>query len=310
MAGERPGLTLSPLQTVKKLRLTLRPSKGKKKVFKSGRILGGAQKDFSWKQRGGAVHYRATLTAVDEAGQESTSQFEFDVVVGKGLRLRVDKSLEDIENSKVSFTANRPIAKVELEVKSAGGEIVRNKTMQLGPVPPGSPVTVGWQPYDGDILKIVVKAYDPDGFWSGVELSPFWVDIPHEEVEFANGRWEVRPGEAHKLDTTLERINEELAKYGKELVLRLYVAGYTDTVGTAGDNQVLSNKRARAIARWFRKRGLRIDIFYQGFGESALYVDTPDSTPEPKNRRALYVLGNAPPMRSAAIPKSHWKPLR
>lgn len=310
LAGERPGLILSPVQTVNKVRLTLRPSKGKKRVFESGRILGGATKEFSWKQRGGAVHYEATLTAVDEAGQESTSQFEFDVVVGKGLTLRVDKSLEDIENSEVSFTANRPIARVELQVKTPTGEVVRDKTIKLGPVPAGSPVTVAWAPYDGDILKIIVKAYDPDGFWSGVELSPFWVDIPHEEVEFANGRWEVRPGEAVKLDATLERINDELAKYGKELVLRLYVAGYTDTVGAAGDNQQLSDKRARSIARYFRKRGLKIAIFYQGFGESALYVQTPDSTPEPKNRRALYVLGNAPPMRSAAIPKSHWKPLR
>ena len=310
LAGQRPGLTLSPLQTVNKLRLTLRPSRGKKRVFESGRILGGAAKEFSWKQGGGAVHYKATLTAVDEAGQESTSQFEFDIVVGRGLTLRIDKSLEDIENSKVSFTANRPIARVELEVKSAGGEIVRSETTQLGPVPPGAPVTVGWKPYDGDILKIVIKAYDPDGFWSGVELSPFWVDIPHEEVEFANGSWQIRPTETPKLDSTLGRINEEVGKYGKELVLRLYVAGYTDTVGTAGDNLALSSKRARAIALWFRNQGLGIEIHYQGFGESALYVETPDSTPEPKNRRALYVLGNAPPMRSAAIPRSQWKPLR
>ena len=310
MKGERPGITLSPIQTVKKLRLTLRPSRGKKRVFKAGRILGGKTHDFSWKQGPGKVHYQATMTAVDEAGQESTSQFEFDVVVGKGLSLRVDKSLEDIENSRVSFTANRPIARVELEVRSAKGKVVRQRTISYGPISAGAPIDVSWEPYDGDILKIVIKAYDPEGFWSGVELSPFWVDIPHEEVEFANGRWEVRPSEAPKLDNTLEKIHEELEKYGKLLVLRLYVAGYTDTVGTAGENQLLSNKRARSIARHFRKLGLKIPIYYQGFGEKALYVETPDNTPEPKNRRALYVLGNAPPMRSAAIPRSAWKPLR
>jgi len=309
--GQRPSITLTPVTAIRQLRLTLRPSKGKRRVFKAGRMEGGVERKFTWKQKAGRVRYQATISATDEAGVEATLQLgEFEVVVGKGLTLRVDKSLEDIERSQVSFTANAPIAKVDLTITAPGGEVVRQRTIDYGPAPAGSQVVVDWPPYEGKILKIRLKAFDPDGFWRGVELSPFWVDIPHEEVEFENGKWAIRPSEAPKLDRTLERINEELERYGKELVLRLYVAGYTDTVGSAGDNQALSNKRARAIARHFRKRGLRIQIYYQGFGESALYVQTPDNTPEPKNRRALYVLGNAPPMRSAAIPRAQWKPLR
>ncbi len=308
--GERPSITLSPVTAIRQLRLTLRPSKGKRRVFKAGRMEGGVEREFAWKQKAGRVRYQATVSAADEGGVEATLQFEFEVVVGKGLTLRVDKSLEDIERSQVSFTANAPIAKVELTITAPGGEVVRQRTIDYGPAPAGSRVAVDWPPYDGKILKIQLKAYDPDGFWRGVELSPFWVDIPHEEVEFENGKWAIRPAEAPKLDRTLERIDEEVARYGKELVLRLYVAGYTDTVGSASDNQALSNKRAHSIARYFRRRGLRIQIYHQGFGESALYVQTPDNTPEPKNRRALYVLGNAPPMRSAAIPHARWKLLR
>lgn len=308
--GQRPSITLVPVTAIRQLRLTLRPSKGKRRVFKAGRMEGGVEREFTWKQKAGKVRYQATVSAADEGGVEATLQFEFEVVVGKGLTLRVDKSLEDIERSQVSFSANAPIAKVELTITAPGGEVVRQRTIDYGPAPAGSQVAVDWAPYEGKIMKIRLKAYDPDGFWRGVELSPFWVDIPHEEVEFENGKWAIRPTEAPKLDRTLERIDEELERYGKELVLRLYVAGYTDTVGSAADNQALSNKRARAIARHFRQRGLRIQIYFQGFGESALYVQTPDNTPEAKNRRALYVLGNAPPMRSAAIPRAQWKLLR
>ncbi|MFW5966579.1 MAG: OmpA family protein, partial [Persicimonas sp.] len=69
----------------------------------------------------------------------------------------------------------------------------------------------------------------------------------------------------------------------------------------------LSNDRARALARWFREAGLDIPVYYQGFGESVLAVDTPDETEEPKNRRAVYVLGNAQPPTSETFPKSNWK---
>lgn len=307
LPGERPGLVLTPLQSVRKVRLTLRPGGGKAQIFTAGPIQGGRDHEVTWRQKAGTVHYAATLTAEDEAGHESTSQFEFDVVVGKGLLVRVDKSLDDIGSSKVSFDADFPVDKVELVVRGTGGKVLRERTQAFGGAPPGSQVTASWEPVSEDIVTITMKVFDPAGFWTGVELTPFWVDIPHEEVEFENGRWEIRPAEAPKLERTLERIQEELAKHGKDLVLRLFVAGYTDTVGTEADNQLLSERRARSIAGWFRRHGLSIEIRYQGFGENALYVATPDNTPEPRNRRALYVLGNAAPLRSEAMPRGDWR---
>jgi outer membrane protein OmpA-like peptidoglycan-associated protein len=71
----------------------------------------------------------------------------------------------------------------------------------------------------------------------------------------------------------------------------------------------LSERRARAIAAWFRRRGFTGPVSYQGFGETALAVPTPDETDEAANRRALYILAANPPPVSEQLPARAWKPL-
>jgi OOP family OmpA-OmpF porin len=64
------------------------------------------------------------------------------------------------------------------------------------------------------------------------------------------------------------------------------VWGFTDTVGTPEYNQGLSERRANAVADYLEGRGVsRERMVIQGFGETNLAVETPDQTPEPRNRR-------------------------
>ncbi len=308
-----PGLVLLPDTTVKNVKLTLRTGSGKKIVRKAKRIPAGRDHTFHWKQRPGKVRYRATITALDPSGHETTSQFEFEVVVSKPMTVRVDKGLDQLKDHTVSLKADHPIAKVEYEIHDRSGTVLRQGTTEYGGQ---RSVDVRWEPFEATIGRILLKAFDKNGFWAGVELAPFWVEIPHEEVEFAFGKWDVRASERHKLDAAFAAIREETtrqreaARWGVHLDLRLYVGGYTDTVGRPEDNQLLSERRARAIARHLRKLGFSGPIYYQGFGESALAVKTPDETKEAKNRRALYILANAPPPRSGAIPRSAWSRLK
>ena len=88
--------------------------------------------------------------------------------------------------------------------------------------------------------------------------------------------------------------------------ITLYIAGHTDTVGSSSSNLKLSQDRARSIAAWFRKRGVKLPISYEGFGETSLAVKTADNVDEVKNRRADYVLSDGPPTYSAAF-KPSWK---
>ncbi|MEL6179734.1 MAG: OmpA family protein, partial [Myxococcota bacterium] len=158
--------------------------------------------------------------------------------------------------------------------------------------------------------RIDIKIHDQMGFWQTVELVPFTVDIPHDEVNFDSGKATFAASEEGKLEKTYVLLSQELEKHGSDLEISLYIAGYTDTVGPARANIGLSTSRARAIAAWFRKRGIRIPIYYQGFGESVLAVQTADNVDEKRNRRALYILGNQKPLRSAQLPRSDWKLLR
>jgi outer membrane protein OmpA-like peptidoglycan-associated protein len=138
---------------------------------------------------------------------------------------------------------------------------------------------------------------------------PFEVHIPHDDVIFASGKWDIRTEEQIKLSDTLVKLKAALLKHGKLIKIQLYVGGYTDTVGPPSENQTLSERRAQSIARWFRKNGIRIPIYYEGFGERVLAVPTPDNTNEARNRRAVYILSNGNPS-GGAVSNAHWKTLK
>jgi len=64
------------------------------------------------------------------------------------------------------------------------------------------------------------------------------------------------------------------------------VTGHTDTVGTARYNDTLSLDRATTVRGLLIARGLKPDsVTTVGRGERELLVQTPDETPEPRNRR-------------------------
>lgn len=166
-----------------------------------------------------------------------------------------------------------------------------------------------WDPGVGEVVKIVVEAQDEHGLWSQLELLPWSYAIPHVDVVFETGSDVVRAEEVPKLQAAWAEVVQVEELYGSVVEMRLFVAGYTDTVGDAASNQALSERRARSIARWFREQGFRRPIAYQGFGEDALAVGTPDGTDEARNRRALYVLCAQQPPTSPDLPRQAWKAL-
>src|SRR5439155_10848686 len=68
--------------------------------------------------------------------------------------------------------------------------------------------------------------------------------------------------------------------------VRLQVTGYTDTSGSPGYNQRLSERRANAVANALAALGVaRSDMAVIGRGENDLRVPTADGVREPQNRR-------------------------
>lgn len=77
-----------------------------------------------------------------------------------------------------------------------------------------------------------------------------------------------------------------LAEVARRGVCELELTGHTDSVGEALANDALSVARAEAAAALLVSQGLTAPfVRVVGRGERQLLVQTPDETPEPRNRR-------------------------
>ncbi len=247
-------------------------------------------------------HGAVDLNASD--GSTGTMPLGFEVVTLGTLSWTWSREDLDLEEGWLSTHPSRPLARAVLDVVGLGGILEQSVADLSDPSRPRFTWTT-----DQEVLKLVVEGEDTHGFRSQLELSPWSYAIPHEDVVFATGSAVIEPGEVSKLESTWTEIQTTMAKYGSVVRIELYVAGCTDTVGSADTNQALSDRRARSIASWFQARGFEARIHYQGLGERALAVGTPDETPEQANRRAIYLLAAQAPGPETGLPLGSWKPL-
>ena len=206
----------------------------------------------------------------------------------------------DLAKKELRVGASREVKKIEISCMSDTGTPL-GTTVVDDPANADGKFIAAWEQSKGTVLRISVKAIDASGFFGGVDLFPWKVDIPHEEVNFKSGSFDIDATETAKLEASFKQIEGAIQKYGKLATIKLFIAGHTDTVGDDGSNLRLSNDRARSIGRWFKKRGVKIAVLYAGFGEQLLAVQTPDETDEVKNRRAEYIVAvEAPAMKGSA----------
>jgi outer membrane protein OmpA-like peptidoglycan-associated protein len=303
-----PVLTLRARELIETGKVTLKRSDGKVTTERIGKMRPGNTMRVVFEQPKGTFKYQITVEAKTQLDQTMTSTFETEATYVDPIQLAVDRNNVRVADGKLILKSNRPLKEVEIEVFDNDGNKFASRTQSIGGR--SGNVEISWPAKKTEVGAIRLKATDVDEFWAGVILEPFWVEIPHREVIFNNGEATWQPEEEPKLEFTLKNVREAMQKHKKHgLNMQLYIAGYTDTVGNNADNMKLSRARARATAKWFDKNGLKIDVYYQGFGESVLAKQTADNVPEPLNRRALYVLGNAPPPRSSQIPRGNWKKL-
>ena len=227
------------------------------------------------------------------------------------LKVAVDKSKVDMKAHRLEVKMSRPAGKVKITVYSESNAVLADDEQDFSGRPGGTPLIVTWNPSsDASVGKIELRAYDAQGNWVGVEIAPWFVNIPHDDVNFKTDSSEIDAPEVPKVEAAFAKIEEALAKDAAagrmHAGITLYIAGHTDTVGSSTHNFKLSQDRARSIAAWFRKRGVKIPISYEGFGETSLAVKTADNIDEVKNRRADYILSDGPPTLSTSFHAS-WK---
>jgi outer membrane protein OmpA-like peptidoglycan-associated protein len=222
------------------------------------------------------------------------------------FQITIDRAKVDLPGHKLEAKLSRACDKVRIKVIGNSGAVLAEVEKSFGGAAAGTVLPMTWTPAsEEEVAKIEVWGYDTEGFYVGIAIIPWKVQIPHEEVTFETDSDAIRPGEATKLDASLAKIKEVMAKYKDLGKITLFVVGHTDTVGNTEHNLALSRRRARAISAWFRDHGLKSPIAYEGLGKSGLLVKTADQVDEPRNRRVDYILALEPPPLPSA--EFSWK---
>jgi outer membrane protein OmpA-like peptidoglycan-associated protein len=259
----------------------------------------------------GRHRYAGEVSCVVD-GKPATVAVAFETYVAGPIALAIpDPRLEDLAAGRMAIrTELREGTAQILLVPAAAGAPPIAHAQPFAQHDPALPLTLVFPPAPRitEIGRVEIRVTDPTGAYETKTFSPWRVTIPHEEVNFATNQAAIAPPEAPKLENSLGLITEVLRR-NPGVAPTLFIAGHTDTVGAAAYNVTLSRKRAAAIAAWFRKHGLPLAIAYEGFGEHAPRVPTPDHTDEPKNRRVDYILAVDEPVLPATDFRPVWKRL-
>jgi outer membrane protein OmpA-like peptidoglycan-associated protein len=292
-----PELVVHAETGLKKLTLDVtRSSDGKRVKLEGGPVSAGREHRFPLELKApGEARFEGKLAVITDKGESGEMPIDVKTELVEAIEVKVAPGDVDLDKHAVKLSASRELKKVEVSVMSDQGTPMGTTVADVGELQDGGKYQIAWKQSKGTVLRISLKALDADGFFGGVDLFPWKVDIPHEEVNFRTGSFDVDPPEAPKLEQSFKLIEDAIRKYGKLATIRLFIAGHTDTVGTNASNLTLSNNRARALGHWFKKRGIGIPILYAGFGEEMLLVNTADETDEARNRRAEYIVAVDPP---------------
>jgi outer membrane protein OmpA-like peptidoglycan-associated protein len=231
------------------------------------------------------------------------------------FKVSYDADHLDLDGHVLQFKPSRRAESATLTAVGEDGEPLGTGAASYKAAPANTWLMISWtQPAGARVLKLVLRVVGEGGQVTNVELIPWSVTVDHEDVSFATNSSAIEPADEAKLDASLATITEIVKRSEHAVKMRLYVAGHTDTVGPAAKNRALSLDRARAIAGYFRRKGLALPIAFAGFGEDVPKVKTADETDERRNRRADYVIAplDAPPPFHGAYLAAHaaWKQLR
>jgi hypothetical protein len=300
-----PQLVVEVHAPIRGVRVHLKRSDGKEVQLSAGKVGRDGRVVFGLPQPNGGFHYDGTIEAIFKQGPSKSLPASFDTAVMPPPQVKASDHAVDLQAHTVTVSADRAVSDVHIRVLADDGHVVDELSEQFPDAKGGDPLLVHW--HEGEpatVLSIEVRVTDKYGFFQDLALYPWRLDIPHEDVLFDTGKSDILAAEEPKLGRALSDLNTAIDKYGRFVKVHLFVAGCTDTVGDSASNKVLSESRATSIGRWFRKHGVRIPISVTGYGEDGLLIPTPDETPEPRNRRAIYIVTVEPPpgARWTALP--------
>lgn len=304
--GENPALLVTPTRPIAQLYVQVEVG-GKTLEFTRKNLAEGVQVRFEWPRDPKVTHADVYIRANFADGNVTETTVPVDYQYKGQLSVDLSRASADIAARTVTVRASAPVTQAEIVAYGAHKAVLEQTTVPVTREDDGTVVV----PFVGDPGQVVLLdvTLKNETAWAGFTYSPWFLDIPHEDVLFLTDSAEIPKDQEFKLELTLEQLHDVIDKYGKIVPVKLYIAGCTDTVGDAAHNRDLSTRRARSIATWLRAHGYTYPIYYYGFGEDLLAVPTGDGVDNASNRRALYMVGANPPPAGSGVPAVAWKPL-
>ena len=264
-----------------------------------GSMTSGQIETISWKQPLGRYQCRVDISAQTAMGSVVRAKGTHEYVSTAALSMNVDLRALTPDVSDVTLHTNRPVKSASIKVTAEDGSSIDSVETDIDSQ---KDVKLSWTPTAKRPAVIEIRVEDGTGAWANSTIVYF--QIPHTDIVFDTAKSAVRPDQEKYLQESLDKINEIIARMS-QVAVDVYITGHTDTVGSAEVNDKLSTDRAKAIAVWFRKHGLKVPAYYRGVGERDLAVKTDDETPNEQNRRAVYIISNHAPVDSTALGNFH-----
>ncbi|MDP2307449.1 MAG: OmpA family protein [Pseudomonadota bacterium] len=302
---ENPALLVTPTRTVTAMYVSIEVG-GKTLEFNKKNLPAGQQVRFEWPRDASVTHADAFIRATFSDGNVTETNVPIDYQFKGQLSVDLSRASADLEAKTVTVMASAVVDEAEIVAYGAHKAELDRRVVAINAGPGSIAVPFVGNPAEVVLLDVTLKSGNA---WSGFTYSPWFLNIPHDDVLFTSDSAAIAPAEEYKLESTLVELRDVLDKYGAIVPVKLYIAGCTDTVGDAAHNKDLSYRRAQSIAGWLRAKGYQEPIFYYGFGESLLAAQTGDGVDNPLNRRALYMVGANPPPPGSGVPGASWKPL-
>ena len=300
----RPCVVLLAQERIRRLKVMV--SRGDRRwTFRIPTLVAGRRRRLCWDDRTGDHRYRVTLRV---AGRRSPADegIELPIRYHPPLRVQLSEQDADLLRRRLSFRVNQLIERAELRIEGATGQLLHQGSQAFAESLAGKVLQVSWPALTSPIARITLTVHRGRAF-RRIQLVPWQITIKHEQLHFDTNVWRLAAGQTDKLDRAISNIKAALRKRPSGIGAKLYVAGFADTVGADAHNQRLSRRRARAMARYFHRRGVRLPIYYRGYGERALATATADEADERKNRRAVFVLAAHPPRIARGQALGSWR---
>ncbi len=278
--------------------------------FSESRLRPGEAFEFSIPTPDSHGEYTLTISGEYE-GEDGEVSADFELGPVDVVEFEMQSYALEGANPSFVITMTQPADRVELRVIGDNGEVILERATPFSGADAGSPLRVGWsQPPGIGLLAFDVRAYSTSGSYNSRQYVPWHLDGEVRDLNFEFGSAEIQESDRARLREAARQLTEVASRVDEWIDVKLYVAGYTDTVGAASSNRRLSQQRARSIGEFMRGEGFRWPIFYQGFGEAVLAEETADGVENAENRRAIYTIRHAAPDGDPSMPGSNWHALR